>query len=244
MYFDTFWSTEDLTKNFDSSLRLSSKFSSSRFSPYSRTSPSSANLAASRRSLETANERNANTSERIRRRRHRSEPNPTEEKALESKDRKHDKKQPLAKSSKVAKSLKVTASCSVQSQRTQAPPPDEALHHHEEVNVNELAAYLENSVLIPRKMSSMAETIYGWRCRTWPASSDPPKSSQLKSAISPKVLILTTFIITGCVALSLAQMSNRLKCPTFKKRLTDIAVDLCSFENVWNFLNSSIFWLK
>jgi len=161
-------STEDLTKNFDSSLRLSSKFSSSRFSPYSRTS-SNANSAASRRSLETATERSLSSSERVRRRRHRSEPNPTEEKAVESinsLDRKPDKKQLLAQSSKVAKSLKVTASCSIQSQRTTAPPPEEALFHattsdHEEVNVNELAAYLENSVLIPRKMSSMAETIYG-----------------------------------------------------------------------------------
>ena len=32
---------------------------------------------------------------------------------------------------------------------------------HEEISVNELASYLEFSTLIPRKMSSMAESIYG-----------------------------------------------------------------------------------
>ena len=38
---------------------------------------------------------------------------------------------------------------------------------HEEISVNELASYLEFSTLIPRKMSSMAESIYGWLMIGW-----------------------------------------------------------------------------
>merc|ERR1712037_33193 len=51
--------------------------------------------------------------------------------------------------------------CSVESRSTDFSTEDLPPAYEEEVNVNELCAYLENAELIPRKMSSMAQSIYG-----------------------------------------------------------------------------------
>jgi len=51
--------------------------------------------------------------------------------------------------------------CSVESRSAEFSTEDLPPAYEEEVNVNELCAYLENAELIPRKMSSMAQSIYG-----------------------------------------------------------------------------------
>lgn len=159
-------STEDLSKNFDTSLRLgATKFEyghhkgATRFSPYraQRTNQITPPVQATGKTRHS-DEKVQNLS-KLPRRRHRSEPTTTAVAVAEKQTRdddsstsEHDKK--LSKV--IPPKLGITSSNSDNSYDY-----TNATTCHEEVNVNELAAYLENSVLIPRKMSSMAETIYG-----------------------------------------------------------------------------------
>ncbi|CAG5113411.1 Oidioi.mRNA.OKI2018_I69.chr2.g7522.t1.cds [Oikopleura dioica] len=66
-----------------------------------------------------------------------------------------------AKASQEKPPSPVFKNCSIESRSTEFSPEDLHPCYEEEVNVNELCAYLENAELIPRKMSSMAEAIYG-----------------------------------------------------------------------------------
>jgi len=160
-----------LSKNFDSSLRLgATKFEyghhkgATRFSPYraQRTTQISEPPGTSSGPVGKApigktrhsDEKVQNLSKLPSRRRHRSEPATTAEKQENdeiSAISEHDKK--LSKV--IPPKLEISSNSETSYDYTNATTC------HEEVNVNELAAYLENSVLIPRKMSSMAETIYG-----------------------------------------------------------------------------------
>lgn len=154
-----------MTKNFDASLRLGSKFgpvAKTRFSPYRgcKKGPSK-----DRRSLDDESKTDLKKS----RRRYKSEPSEDVKNVLDPNpeseiDKIYSTIKPPEFPTKIPRVRSITVSESgglkVKKQRPEVTPSP-PLTCHEEVNVNELAAYLENSVLIPRKMSSMAETIYG-----------------------------------------------------------------------------------
>lgn len=152
---------------------MSSKFESvhrARFSPYtsSRTVRTGISVSNTVNTTKRNLEEKSTPIVRVNRRRHRSEPATDETVTLQKQhdssaeddiDRIYSSIKPPDLRPKPTGRLRTTTVSEYPYEI--APDVSNATTCHEEVNVNELAAYLENSVLIPRKMSSMAETIYG-----------------------------------------------------------------------------------